>query len=355
MFGSRLDPTEKSLPKRLHLLLTALTSALALALLLGTLGACGAGRADQNNTENKDKLLIVATVFAAFDFSRTIAGEVADVRLLAPPGVESHSFEPSPADMILLSTADVLLCAGGDSDAWIDKIIASLDNPNLLVIRMIDLVDTLEEYEPEYMTVGVHELPSGEHESDHGHEAQAHGSELDHEIDVHVWTSLRNAQVIVQCFADSFSNLDNSRERLYQENALALIEELASLDARISSLVAGAARTTIVFGDRFPFRYFVEDYNLNWYAAFPGCSTAVDTNPATMVYLISTVREQKIPFVFYLELSDQRIARTISEETGAGMLLFHSAHTISRDDFEAGVTYLDLMISNANNLEAALN
>ena len=335
----------KSLFKKLSMLLAVgLLCLLSLGMISCTSEGTTAEQTAQSNSDAEGELIIVASVFAAYDFSRTIAGEVSQIILLVPPGVESHSFEPSPADIILLSTADVFLCAGGESDVWLEKILSTLDNPDLLVIRMIDLVETLEVEDPENSGADIHEESLGFLESEH-----------EHEIDEHVWTSLRNAQVIVAFCAESFSQLDTRNAELFNDNAQAFIDELASLDDRISNIVTSAKRNSIVFGDRFPFRYFTEDYDLTWYAAFSGCSTAVDTNPSTLMFLMDTVREQGIPVVFYLELSDQRIARTISEETGAEMLLLHSAHTISRDDFASGVSYLDLMRMNADNLEVALN
>jgi len=327
---------------------TALAALLSCALLSCTPGSSTGAQATPGEDAAKDRLVIVATVFAAYDFSRTIAGAVAEVRLLVPPGVESHSFEPSPADMMLLSSADVFLCAGGESDAWLDKVLASLDNPHLVVVKMMDLVEVLAEEDSQGASPGFRS------ETPHANQA-AHEQEQEPEPDEHVWTSLRNAQLIVAYCAGLFSQLNAEHAALYQANAKAYQDELARLDTRITTIVQSAQRTTVVFGDRFPCRYFTEDYGLTCYAAFSGCSTAVDTNPSTLVFLIDTVRAQDLPGVFYLELSSRSIARTIAEETGAEMLLFHSAHTISQADFDAGTTYLDLMRANADNLEVALN
>jgi len=309
----------------------ALLVVLSLTLMSCTLSTSEDARADQGTSEIDNNLIIVTSVYAAYDFSRTITGENAHVSFLLPPGVEPHSFEPSPTDIHLLNRADILICAGGDSDTWLDKILATLDNPDLRVIKMCDLVETQVE-------VAIDETATDEHE-----------------VDVHVWTSLRNAQIIVEYLASSFAGIDSQNAGLFQANARELIDQLVALDVRITKIVENAKRTTVIFGDRFPFRYFATDYGLTWYAAFSGCSTAVDTDPKTLVGLIEMVHAHKTPAVFYLELSNQRIARTISEETGAEMLLFHSIHTVSKDDFEAGLTYLDLMQSNADNLEVALN
>ena len=336
---------KKSIVKRTFiLLLVGLMSFLSLGTFSCTSFEPATELAVQSSTDSRPPLKIVASVFAAYDFCRTITGAMADVTLLVPPGTEAHSFEPSPADIMLLNSADVFLCAGGDSDAWLDQIVSSLDNPHLLVLRMTDMVATETVSEPDNAAVSSEQEASS---------ALLQGA--DQEIDEHVWTSLRKSQTIVATCADTFAQLDPAHASIFQANAQTFIGELKQLDNQITSIVQHAKRKTIVVGDRFPFRYFAEDYGLSWYAAFPGCSTAVDTSRATMMSLINTIRGQDIPVVFYIELSDQRIARTISEETGAVPLCLNSMHTVSRNDFEAGVTYLDLMRANAKNLEVALN
>lgn len=262
-----------------------------------------------------------------------------------------------------LNSADVFIYIGGESDSWLDKTISSLDNPDLTLIRLVDLVDTLEEEDLEGIEVdeaapsaaGVSDGATAETDDDTGGGQDDDAGAHEHEIDEHVWTSVRNAQVIASYLATSFSTLDPEHEALFQKNVRRLNDELAALDERFTNIVGQASRTTLVFGDRFPFRYFAEDYGLTCYAAFPGCSTAVDTNPATISFLVDTVKEQSIPVVLYLELSDQRIARTISEETGAQMLLFHTVHNVSKEEFESGATYVSLMQANADTLEVALN
>lgn len=327
--------------------------ALGLALLLALfLSACNgtASSGASSGTVDSGQLKIVASIFAPYDFARTIVDNEADVSMLVPPGAETHSFEPTPADIIMLNEADVLIYVGGESDAWLEKIIASLDNPDLVLIQLTDLVDAVFEETLEGMDT------SGEEAADPAADADAAADEQNtREIDEHVWTSLRNAQVIVSSLAESFSTLDAEHAKTYIKNAEAYNAQLASLDERISTIVENGQRTTLVFGDRFPFRYFADDYGLECYAAFPGCSTAVDTSPKTITFLINKVVDEDIPVVFFRELSDERIAHTIAEETGAQTLCLHSAHNISKDDMAAGATYLSLMEQNALNLEVALS
>jgi zinc transport system substrate-binding protein len=191
-------------------------------------------------------------------------------------------------------------------------------------------------------------------ECDHDHECD---DECDHgvEYDEHVWTSPRNAILIVRVITELLCAADPANCAFYRENAAAYIRELEQLDAAFSGVVAGARRRTIVFGDRFPFRYFAETYGLNYFAAFPGCATETEPSAATVAFLINKIRTEQIPVVFHIELSNERMANTISEETGAKKLLLHSVHNVTRRDFEAGLGYLDLKRRNVENLREALH
>ena len=340
-------------------LLSVILSALLIAALSLSAAACWEDNTPQNGqspsgTGTEGGLIIVTSMFASYDFARTLADEVAEISLLVPPGAETHSYEPTPSDIILLNSADVFIYVGGESDAWLDKIIDSLENPHLTLVRLTDLVETVDEVALEGMTV-----PDEEHSSTEGSEAEedAGSKEEEHEdeTDEHVWTSLRNAQIIVDALADTFAELDADNAQLFHDNAQNLNRELSALDKHITDIVSSAERTTFVFGDRFPFRYFADDYGLTSYAAFPGCSTAVDTNPSTITFLIDIVRKENIPVIFTIELSNGRIAQTIAAETSAQILCFHSVHNISEEDLRAGATYLSLMQENADNLEVALN
>lgn len=317
--------------------------------------ATNGSEAEGPNSHQQDQLTIVATVFAAYDFARTITQDLAEVKLLLPPGTEPHSFEPSPMDIMLLNSTDVLICAGGESDAWIERIVSSLSNPNLVVLRMTDMVVTITFDEQDESHTGSANPSAHTGSSNPADATSSQADAAETEIDEHVWTSLRNAEVIVEECAEAFALLDPVNEGAFHTNANSLIAQLQELDESIVEIVATASRDTIVFGDRFPFRYFVEDYGLSWFAAYSGCSTAVETNPQTIISLVDTVAAEGIPVVFYLELSDQRIASTIAAETGAQILPFESAHTVTRNEFEAGITYLDIMRANAKNLEIALN
>jgi zinc transport system substrate-binding protein len=329
-----------------------------------------------------EKLKVVSSVFAAYDFSRELLGEAGEVSLLLKPGLEPHSFEPTVRDILLLQDADVFIYAGGESDVWIDELLSSLETTNLQLIRLIDMVEPLEELELEDLLAArgddtVDEAGEGQQESTGGlgaagvaeaaaeaakvAEAAAEAAkaaeakqDLDQDLDEHVWTSPKNAKRIVQNLAGIFEKRTPERSALIQENKKDYLGKLDALDERFRTIVQNGKRKTLLFGDRFPFRYLAEEYGLACYAAFPGCSTATETNAKTLSFLIDTVRSEKIPVVFYVELSSHKIADIIAEETGAQPLLLHACHNISLDDFEAGTSYLELMMQNADNLKRAL-
>lgn len=477
------------------------------------------------------KLNIVSTIFPPYDFVRNIAGDRAELHMLLAPGNESHSFEPSPRDIITMQNADVFIYIGGETDAWVDRILESMDTSGTTILSLVDMVDTVEEeivegmehshdehdhdhgeihagdvgdrplsdwagawqsvytllsdradaetlakWETNVHTLQIDEdslrmttpdaedtatyayagfaLVEGDHGtsvwyqfegvdtgdampsyimfSDHGTGAdEAHGHDEDHEdehdedhhdelphfhlrygddgfdallgidgwaptyfpegvsaeaaeealsahgsgqaeddaheaeedhedheahaIDEHVWTSPRNARVIVRALARVLSELDAANAEAYQQNANDYDVSLQALDQAFAGAVENAARTTILFGDRFPFRYLADDYGLDYYAAFPGCATDTEASAATVAFLIDKTLEENLPAVFTIEFSNGIIADTIAEATGAARLAMHSCHNVSRADFEGGVGYLDLMTKNVEALREALH
>jgi len=300
---------------------------------------------------SNDKINVIATIFAPYDFVRQIAGDRVNLSMLLSPGSESHSFEPSPRDIINIMNSDVFIYTGSESDRWIDRILQSVNTDEMKILAMINTVAVLEEEIVEGM-----EDPHN-HDDHHDHDHDDHDHDHDHDdlvYDEHVWTSPRNAIMIVRAITDILCEADNANAAYYRQNAASYIESLMELDSIFTELIAGARRRTIVFGDRFPFRYLAHDYGLEYFAAFPGCSTQTEPSAATVAFLINTIRALQIPVVFHIELSNERMADTIAGETGARKLLLHSAHNVSRDDFNAGLTYLDIMKRNAENLREAL-
>lgn len=311
--------------------------------LLLSLCACGAAPAESGG----EGMNIVCTVFPAYDFARQIAGERANVTLLVPPGSEAHSFEPTPQDIIRIENCDLLICNGGESEVWLEEILEGREN-EIPSLTMMDCVETLEEETKEGMQ-GV----SHEHEHEHEHEEEE-GHEHEEEYDEHVWTSPVNAELIVFALCEKLSAIDPENGDFYRVNCDSYQAELQKLDAAFREVVSQGSHDTLIFADRFPVRYFVEEYGLDYYAAFPGCADDTEPSARTVAFLIDKVRSESIPAVLYIEFSNEKMADVICEDTGCQKLLFHSCHNVSAEQLKDGVSYLALMWSNVESLKEAL-
>ena len=298
-------------------------------------------------------LSILASNFPTFDFARSLTGNTADVALLLPPGSESHSYEPTPQDIIAIQNCDLFIYTGGESDSWIESILASMEADAPETFRMSDCVTLL----------ASETTASMEHSHSHDHNeewecsdtAHVHEEGHHHEMDEHVWTSPKNAMLIASSLKDTLCRLNPALASVYNTHHEAYQTALAELDAAFESIVANSQRDLIIFGDRFPLRYFAAAYGLRYDAAFPGCSEDSEPSVRTVISLVDTVREQQIPAIFYIEFSSRRTADILAEETGAKPLLFHSCHNVSAEEIEAGATYLNLMWQNTEALKEALN
>lgn len=329
-----------------------LACALAASVAIFGLTAC-------SNQDKADahKLKIVTTNFAEYDFARQITGDKADVKMLLKPGAESHSYEPSPQDIKTIQDSDLFVYVGGDSDEWVGDILESMDKkPN--TFKLMDAVDLMEEEVKEGMVHEHHHDDEHEHEHEehadkHEHEHEEHADEP--EMDEHVWTSPVNAIKIVEKMSAEIIKLDPNNADTYKKNTEEYIKKLQKLDGEFRDVVKNGKRKEIVVGDRFPFLYFVKEYGIEYYAAFPGCSKDTDTNPATIAFLTEKVKEDNIPVVFHIELSNEQMSKAIAEATGAKSELLNAVHNISDEDFKKGVTYIDLMEHNVEVLKEALN
>lgn len=288
---------------------------------------CGC-TAQPEKPHDETKLQIVCTSFPAYDFAREIAGDRAELTLLIKPGSEVHSYEPTPKDMIRIQESDLFICNGGESEQWAKTIIT----PELNTIYMMDCVDTVEE-----SADGIYNAEDGEPE-----------------LDEHVWTSPLNAIKISEEICNALCKLDADNAEAYKTNFTAYKAQLMALDREFRQVIKNSGKHTLVFADRFPMRYFALEYGLDCYAAFPGCSSETEPSAKTVAYLIDRVREDKIPAVLYMEFSNQKMADVICEDTGCKKLPFYSAHSVSAEQFEQGVSYLDLMRINLNSLKEAL-
>ena len=290
--------------------------------------------------ETPATLSIITTNFPTYDFARAVTKGVEDVdlKMLISPGTETHDFEPTPKDLIDIETSDLFIYTGGENDAWVENLLKNLDPEKTKTLKLLDLVDTKKEETVEGME------PETTENTDEPNNAK----------DEHVWTSLKNAEKIIEKIKEEIIKLDSKNAEKYEQNTKNYVKDLSALDENFENLVKTASRKELIFGDRFPFRYFVDDYGLTYYAAFPGCSEQTEASSKTLAFLIDKVKSDNIPVVFHIELSNKKIAEEIARETGAKVLEFHSAHNISKEDFAAGRTYLDIMKSNYENLKEAL-
>lgn len=312
----------------------------------------------------EEKLQIITMNFPAFDFARQVAGERAEVTLLLPPGVDAHSFEPSPRDVIAMQEADLLIYNGGIGENWISGMLKSMGTDAPAAIAMMDQVDTVQEELVEGMEDVPHAHSHGDeddHDDHDDHEHEEHGDHGDHdhdheerELDEHVWTTPNNAIKISRAILAKLSELDPAGRDNYQANFDRFEQELKALDQDFRALFAAAKRNTIVLGDRFPMRYFTNEYKLDYYAAFPGCAAETEPSARTIAFLMDTIRKEEIPVVFHIEFSNQKAANAIAAETGAKTLLLHSAHNVSSQEMADGITYLSIMRQNLNTLKEAL-
>ncbi|MDR2393623.1 MAG: metal ABC transporter substrate-binding protein [Treponema sp.] len=293
-------------------------------------------RGQRESKKVEGKLQVVTTIFPPYDFVREIAGDRVSLVMLLPPGAESHSFEPTPRDIITVQNCDVFIYVGGESDAWVEGILESMDTRSMTMITLMDCVEVVEE------------------EIVEGMEAEEEEGEGEPEYDEHVWTAPRNTKLIVQKIAEILKQRDPLNAPVYEKNTASYLARLDDLDRSFQELVAGAKRRTLIFGDRFPFRYFADAYDLRYFAAFPGCSTETDCSAATIAFLVDKIRAETIPVVFHIELSNEKIADALCEETGAQKLLLHAVHNITKRDFDTGTSYYGLMTQNLRNLQVAL-
>lgn len=344
---------------------------------------------------DSDAIQVVATIFPEYEWLREIIGENTDhveLTMLLDSGVDLHSYQPSVDDIIKISTCDMFVYIGGESDQWVSDALKESMNPDMVVINLLDVMgdmakeeelvegmeahdhdhDHAEEEEHTHAEGEEHDHAEDEYHThaegeDHDHaEEEAHAHEEseadDHDhgtaYDEHVWLSLKNAGAIVNVLCENLSQLDPERAESYQANAAAYSAQLAELDAEYQTVVDAAANKTLLFGDRFPFRYLVDDYGLDYYAAFVGCSAETEASFETITFLSTKVDELKLPVVLAIEGPNHKIADTIVQNTtdkNQKILKMDSIQSITANDVENGVTYLSIMEKNLEVLKEALN
>lgn len=303
------------------------------------LGLCACSSESSYFESDSTKLKIISTVFPPYDLAKHIAGDNAEIKILLPPGSEAHTYEPTAKEIIAIQNCDIFLYIGAENEQWADKLINSNDTSKVKIVKLIDCVPTLSEEDEE------------EHEDEHNH----HDHDHEHETDEHIWTSPKNARLMLSAVYNAICEVDPKNSKTYTENKDAYDEQLADLDNDYKTAVDNAKNKTIVLADKFPFRYLAHEYGLDCYAAFSSCSDESEPSVSTMIKLTKRIKDNNVPVVFYLEFSSTKIADTLCDETGATKLMLHSCHNVSKQDIENNVSYVDLMKQNLENLKVALN
>lgn len=291
------------------------------------------------------RIRIVATIFPIYDWVREVTGgsENAEVTLLLDSGVDLHSFQPAAQDIMKVATCDVFIYVGGESDEWAEDALAEAVNPGMVVINLVNVLGEGAKAEET-----VEGMECEEEEEEPGEE----------EIDEHVWLSLRNARIFVLAIADALTQADPEHADTYRANAEAYAAKLSGLDAAYTDAVRGSAYHTLLFGDRFPFRYLTDDYGLDYYAAFSGCSAETEASFQTVVFLAQKTDELHLPAVLTIEGTNHRIAETVIGSTSSKdqkLLVLNSMQGTTAQDVQQGASYLAIMEENLAVLKEALN
>lgn len=279
---------------------------------------------------------IISTSFIGYDFARAVTGEKNDVAMLVKPGAEMHTYEPTPQDIIRIKNARLFIYIGGESEEWVEDLLVDNNIPNEKCIRLMDYANLKQEDIKEGM------------ESD-----EEEGDEGEVEYDEHIWTSVENSIHLVEAIRDRLIQIDGENQEKYSLNTGNYTKRLRTIDSDLRTTISSIDfdKRVLIFGDRFPFRYFVDEYGLSYYAAFPGCSEQTEASANTVSFLIKKAKELNARAIFKTEMTDGKLADTIAKEVGAKVYTLNAAHNISAADFNRGVTYADLMAQNAKTLK----
>lgn len=296
-----------------------LAAALAVLCFLLSFASCAEGKRPDDG-----RLRVVATIFPQYDFVRAIAGERVSLSMMISPGSESHTYEPSAADAAEVAGADLFIYTGGDADGWAEHLAEAVSGSGVLMLSMADAV-------------------TDAHADGHGH------------ADEHMWTTPDNAVAILYRICEALASLDPGGEELYRKNADEYAAKLRSVGDELSSLAARADGKTVVVADRFPFEGCFEHYGIKYMAALDGCAVGVEPPLRVVGEMLRLIEDEDIRYVFYIEFSDRKTAHLFSQAAGCSELLLHSCHNVSREDFDRGVTFYEIMEQNVKNLSEALS
>lgn len=287
-------------------------------------------------SDDSGKIKISATLFPQYDFARQIAGDKAEITLILPSGMDSHSYEPTPSDIININKSDLFIYTGEYLESWANDIVGDIDTDKTHVLDVSSGIQLVKEED--------------EHHHDEDGDEHHH-----HEYDPHIWTSPVIAMQMADNIAEALCETDSVNSDYYKQNAENYKKQLQELDSEFREIVADGKRNTIYFGGKFALYYFTQEYGLDYVSAFDSCSGETEPSAKVMSEMISSIKENNIPVIYYEEIAEPTVANMIADETGAKPLLFHSCHNVTPEDFRNGVTYIDLMKQNAVNLREGLS
>lgn len=295
------------------------------------------GCSSRSSESATNKIKVTASLFPQYDFARQIAGDKAEVSLLLPPGSESHTYDPSPADILKISSSDVFLYTGKEMEPWADQIISSVQNDKLIIADVSSGIDLIESE------------PHTHHHGEHNHH------EHEHNLDPHIWLDLTLAAKMVDNIAAAFCEKDPQNSSYYKNNAENLKQELLKLDTDFNDMISTSRRKSIVFAGRFAHLYFIKRYGLDYISAFDSCSTEAEPSVKKVAKILDFIKKNDILAVYYEEFSEPKIANSIAEQTGVKTLKFSTLHNVTKEQLESGVTFVELMRENLENLRQGLN
>lgn len=288
-------------------------------------------------SDDSGKIKISATLFPQYDFARQIAGDKAEITLILPSGMDSHSYEPTPSDIININKSDLFIYTGEYLESWANDIVGDIDTDKTHVLDVSSGIQLVKE------------------EDEHHHDDEDGDEHHHHEYDPHIWTSPVIAMQMADNIAEALCETDSINSDYYKQNAENYKKQLQELDSEFKEIVADGKRNTIYFGGKFALYYFTQEYGLDYVSAFDSCSGETEPSAKVMSEMISSIKENNIPVIYYEEIAEPTVANMIADETGAKPLLFHSCHNVTPEDFKNGTTYIDLMKQNAVNLREGLS
>jgi len=327
-------------------------------------------KSEAKTDDANKKFSVVCTIFPEYDWIRQLVGDKKDnyeITYLLDKGVDLHSYQPTAEDIAKIANCDLFVYVGGESDGWVDDALKESKNDKMQVVNLLETLG--KNVKPEEVVEGMQEEDEHDHdhedadhdhedkEKDHNHEDADHDHEEETEYDEHVWLSLRNATALVNTLAEKLQTIDPENKDYYAGTAADYTAKLGDLDSRYLATIKKAKVKTVLFGDRFPFRYLVDDYGLKYYAAFVGCSAETEASFETVAFLAKKTDDLKLKSVLVIENSDQKIAKKIVETTkdkNQNIVVLNSMQSITNEDIANGATYLSIMESNLKALASAL-